>query len=118
MRGFGRADRRRQLKNHIAQEKLDIVGIQETIKQDFFDNELHDIAGDRPFQWSWLPAKGKSGGGILMGVKVGLLEIENVAIMDFCIIMNIRNRLSNIRFLIAMVYGPTQNDLFVDFLQS
>lgn len=59
MRGFGRKDRRKQLKDYIIQEKLDIVGLQETIKQNFSDQEHNDISGGLAFQWSWAPAKGK-----------------------------------------------------------
>lgn len=50
IRGFGAAARRRQLKDHIASEKIDIVGLQETIKQEFSDSKLCDIVGGLPFQ--------------------------------------------------------------------
>lgn len=85
MRGFGGRARRGQLKDYIAQEKIDIVGIQETIKHDFIYSELQKIAGKEFFQWSWLPAKGKSRG-ILKGVKGDSFEIEEVKILVFFVL--------------------------------
>jgi exonuclease III len=35
IRGFGIEGRRRQLKEYLRQENVDIVGLQETIKQNF-----------------------------------------------------------------------------------
>lgn len=117
MRGFGGSARRGQLKDYIVQENLDIVGVQETIKQDFSDSDMLEIAGKSAFQWCWLPAKGRSGG-ILMGVKVDLLEVEDVNIREFCITLNIRNRLTNFRFSVTTVYGPAHHELLGDFLKE
>lgn len=100
---FGRAVRRSKLKEIITQERIDIVGLQETITLDFSNAKLQDVAYG--FQWCWLPAKGKSGG-ILMGVKTDLLEIELVDTLEFCIHMTLRNRLTNIRFSVTTVYVP------------
>lgn len=50
MSRFGGLARIRQPKDYITKEKLDIVGIQETIKHDFSDFDLHDIAGNLGFQ--------------------------------------------------------------------
>lgn len=58
VRGLGKAHRRALIKNHILQENLDIVAIQETIKQDFQDWELKKMSGNRElnfgncFAWS------------------------------------------------------------------
>jgi exonuclease III len=40
IRGMGKEARVRQLKELISKEKIDIVGIQETIKKNFSNNEL------------------------------------------------------------------------------
>lgn len=117
IRGIGGVARKRQLKEYISQERLDIVGVQETMKQDFSDSELCDLAEGAPLQWRWLPPKGRSGG-ILMGVKVDLLEIKDVEVLDFCIRMNIRNRLTNCRFTVVRVYGPAQHEWSGDFLRE
>lgn len=117
VRGIGGEARKKQVKDYIWQEKLDIVGLQETIKQDFSDLELTDLAGGLPFQWRWLPAKGWSGG-ILMGVKVDILEIETTEVLDFCVTMTIRNRMSNYRFVVTTVYGPAQHEFSGEFLHE
>jgi hypothetical protein len=57
------------------------VGIQETIKQDFSDKELKELAGSADFAWKWIPAKGHSGG-LLLGVKVENFEIEETNMAD------------------------------------
>jgi hypothetical protein len=47
---------------HIMQENLDMLGVQETIKQDFSDKELREMAGSVEFLWKWILARGHSGG--------------------------------------------------------
>jgi hypothetical protein len=71
---LGNPARRRQLKGLISEERLDGIGIQETIKKDFSVKELIGIA--RGFQWVWKDAVGHSGG-ILMGFKTDLFEMED-----------------------------------------
>jgi hypothetical protein len=43
IRGFGRPGRRTQIKEFISREKLDFVGLQETIKAPFTPAELLSI---------------------------------------------------------------------------
>lgn len=45
IRGLGKPARKRQLKELIAKERFDVLGVQETIKKDFTDRELKDLAG-------------------------------------------------------------------------
>lgn len=49
VRSLRKAYRRSLMKNHVIQEDLDVVALQETIKQDFDDLELKDRAGNRDF---------------------------------------------------------------------
>lgn len=51
-----------------------------------------------------------------MGVKVDYLEIEDTEVLEFCVTMKIRNRLTNFIFSVTTVYGPAQHDLSRDFL--
>jgi hypothetical protein len=47
MRGFGRSGRRTQLYDFIKKERLDIIFPQETMRQDFTDQELRSlVSGD------------------------------------------------------------------------
>lgn len=44
IRGMGRKARIRQLKELLAKEKPDIIGLQETIKQNFQEKELEALS--------------------------------------------------------------------------
>jgi len=105
------------VREYIFNEKVDIVGLQETVKHDFADHELCELAGGANFTWFWLAAKGKSGG-ILLGVKVDSLEVENHEIKEFSIGATIRDRLSNFRWNLHIVYGSAQHDNFSIFLNE
>lgn len=50
-----------------------------------------------------------------MGVNLSKLELEDYKVQQFCISMSIRDRISNFRWLIVMVYGPAQHDKSRDF---
>jgi glyceraldehyde-3-phosphate dehydrogenase/erythrose-4-phosphate dehydrogenase len=43
LRGFGRLGRRSQLRSYMRQERVDILGLQETIKPDFTSGELRSL---------------------------------------------------------------------------
>ena len=65
IRGFGRSGRRTLIKDLLRNHKIDIVCLQETIKQDFTDFELQGLEVGENFYWCWLPAVGHSGGMLL-----------------------------------------------------
>jgi exonuclease III len=115
VRGLGTTHRRGLVFKHVIQENLDIVGIQETIRQDFNDQELKEMSGTIDFAWKWSQAKGHSGG-LLLGVKLESFEIEQVEVAGYFIGCLIRNRLTNFRFKILNVYGPAQHELSMEFI--
>jgi exonuclease III len=117
VRGLGNPARRRQIREHISHEKIDIVGLQETVKSDFFSQVLQEISGGLNFSWRWLPAQGRSGD-IFLGVKMDLLEMEDSVVGDFCIQMTIRNRHCNFRWEMICVYGPAQHDKLRNFIEE
>jgi exonuclease III len=49
MRGFGRSGRRTQLHDFIRKEQLDIIFLQETMRQDFTDQELRGLVNNELF---------------------------------------------------------------------
>ena len=107
MRGFGQVGRRKQLTDYIRQEDVDIVGIQETIRQNFSIQELQGLSRHK-FSWQWLPANGHSGG-ILLGVKEETFEVEDMDRGEFFLSMLISHRLTNFRWEVIIVYGPTDH---------
>lgn len=62
VRGLGTSHRRSFIKNHILSENLDVVAVQETIKQSFLDWELKELSGPQNFSRFWSPSRGHSGG--------------------------------------------------------
>jgi exonuclease III len=56
MRGFGKSGRRTQLKEYIQKEKIDAIFLQETMRQDFTDQELMNLVNGELFHWHWRAA--------------------------------------------------------------
>jgi exonuclease III len=52
MRGFGQRGRKTQLKDYLRKESIDVICLQETIKQSFTDQELKSIVLGETFHWS------------------------------------------------------------------
>lgn len=65
---MGKSSRKKQLKELISKERFDDVGIRETIKQNFSDEDLKDLSRGADFGWHWSSAQGHSRG-ILLGVR-------------------------------------------------
>jgi exonuclease III len=117
VRGLGMMHKRGLILKHILQEGLDLVAVQETIRQDFSDKELKDMGGCNSFIWYWIPARGHSGG-LLLGAKTEDVELEDVQKADFFIGALVRNRLTNFRFWVLNIYGPAQHEISGDFIQE
>ncbi|KAE8787033.1 dna replication licensing factor mcm2 [Hordeum vulgare] len=76
IRGFSLTVRRQQLIDYMRQEDIDIMGLQETIRQDFSMLELQRLCRHH-FAWQWLPATGHSRG-ILLGVREDAFSVEHM----------------------------------------
>jgi hypothetical protein len=103
------------VREHILQHHIDIIGLQETIKGDFSNQDMRDLEGGLKFSWFWIAAKGRSGG-ILVGVKIDTLEVEDLISGEFCIQVTIHNRSSKFRWNVITVYGHANHDLSSEFL--
>ena len=112
--GMGKPARVRQLRELMLAEKVDIAGVQKTIKQTFTRQELDAISRGN-FTLNWLPTCGHSGG-ILVGVKLDDKDDEDWFVSDFLIAVTIRERKINFRWVLMVVYGHAQHDLSTDFL--
>jgi exonuclease III len=49
VRGLGKGSRRRQVRDFFDEHNLEVVGLQETIKEYFSNSELYDLSGNRDF---------------------------------------------------------------------
>jgi exonuclease III len=117
VRGLGKSNRRKLVKEHILLEELDIVALQETIKQDFDDWELKEMAGNQDFSWRWSPVRGHLGG-MILGIRNDDFEIEQVELGTYFLATQIRNRNTNFRSWVVNVYGPAQHENSGGFLQE
>jgi hypothetical protein len=81
----------------------------------FTHKDLAEISGGAHFKWAWKGAKGHSCG-ILMGIREDTYEVEGTEVGGFYVSMVLRNRRSNLRWELIIVYGPAQHNLLVDFI--
>jgi exonuclease III len=114
LRGFGAPGRQRQLKEYMRQENMDIVGLQETIKESFLLHELEGLSRHK-FAWHWVPASGHSGG-ILLGVKEDTFEVDDMDHGVFSVCMALNHRRCNLRWVVIIVYGPADHSRSPTFL--
>jgi hypothetical protein len=60
--------------DYLRSEKVDSVGLQETIRQEFSASELRWLEVGGQFNWNWLPATWHSGG-LLLGFCDEVFEV-------------------------------------------
>jgi exonuclease III len=115
LRGFGRSGRKTQLKDFIRKEALDIIFLQETMCQDFTDQELRGLVNGDLFHWHWRPAAGRSGG-MLMGVRDEAFEVGTIDQGAFFLSAAVYHRASKFKFVAIGVYGPADHSNLAQFL--
>jgi exonuclease III len=77
IRGLGGKGRRRQLREMIFKQRIDVICLQETMKTHFSLANLRNLVGGQRFSWNWTSARGHSGG-TLIGVKQGDLDAKEM----------------------------------------
>jgi exonuclease III len=117
IRGFGQQGRRTQLMDYMSKNRLDILGLQETIKQDFSYAELRSLECGSQFNWSWLPAEGHSGG-MLLGFRDDFFEVGEWRKGTFFISALILQRSNNMKWCFMLVYGPADHIGTNEFLEE
>ena len=103
-RGLGEPAKRRFLKEIISEHALEFICIQETKKTDFSDPWLASIGGRFTFIWLWHPSIGASGG-LLMGVREDLFEVDTCTATRFFTRMIIMDKRSGFKWTLINVYG-------------
>jgi exonuclease III len=117
IRDWGQEGRRRQLKDFINREGVDMIGVQETIMDDFSMNELEQIGGKVDFVWNWLSAKGHSGG-ILLGIKEDVVEVGVVDQGEFFLGALLRHKKDGFKWEVIVIYGPACHEKSEEFLEE
>ena len=90
-RGLEEPEKRRFLAETISEHKLEFVCIQETKKRAFADPWLAGVSGRFTFIWLWRPSVGASGG-LLMGVREDLFEIDTCVASKYLTRMTLMNK--------------------------
>jgi len=114
IREFGQDGRRRQIKEYLRQEDVDIVGFQETIRQDFSIMELEALSRHK-FVWTWVTTAGHSGG-ILLGVKEDTFEVDDMDRGEFFVSMALTHKQSRFKWVVVIFYGPANHRRSPQFL--
>jgi exonuclease III len=107
-RGFGSKDWKRQLREFLRKEEVDIIGLQETIRQTFSKEELNGLIVSKVFTWCWLPVVGHSGG-VLLGVDSDRYEVLAKELGGFFVSMTLLQKDINASWECLVVYGPVQH---------
>jgi hypothetical protein len=110
IRGYHAPGRQPQIRDLLAREHLDIVGLQETIKRDFSQADLRAIDPQGKFAWHSLPALGHSGG-ILVGVNEDTFEAIAWTEGRFFLRVDILQLATNTTWTVFVVYGPADHRL-------
>jgi exonuclease III len=115
MRGFGRSGRRTQLQEFIKKERLDIIFLQETMRQDFIDQELRSLVSGDLFHWHRRAAVGRSGG-MLLGIRDDSFEVGAIDQGPFFLSAALFHRETKFKFEFIGVYGPADHSRSLQFL--
>ena len=62
------------VKDILADNVVDFVGLQETMKKTYSDAFFRKIDTSKKYAWHWIPSEGKSGG-ILCGVNLEKFDV-------------------------------------------
>ncbi|XP_071685197.1 uncharacterized protein [Lolium perenne] len=117
LRGFGGQGRRTQLRDYMQRDRVDILGLQETVRQDFTDSELRSLECGGQFCWNWLPATGQSGG-MLLGFRDACFEVGTWRKGRFFISANLFHRSQRVKWTCILVYGPADHSRTREFLEE
>jgi exonuclease III len=117
IRGFGQQGQHSQLKGFMRDHRLDILGLQETIKQDFSTAELRSLECGSPFIWNWVLAEGHSGG-MLLGFREESFEVGEWKKGNYFISASIMQCSNLSKWSFVLLYGPADHGRSVEFLDE
>jgi exonuclease III len=101
------------LKDFIADNHLDFIGIQESKKETFPCSFLDSV--NKNMVWNFVPADGTKGG-ILVGVKAQVIEVVSWQIHSFCAELILKNVKEELIWRLVVVYGPAYDELKLSFI--
>jgi hypothetical protein len=99
----------------MRQLRLDIIGLQETIKPSFSSAELQSLECGGQFAWNCLPANGHSSG-LLLGFRDEFFEVGEWRMGSFFLGATVYQRNNKMKWCFIMVYGPANHGRTEEFL--
>lgn len=117
VRGLNSGGRRKHLKELLFKHQVDIVCLQETIKQKFTSRELSGLIKGQDLTWEWIAPNGRSGG-LLIGANKEILEVLDYKEGMFCHGLILKSVDSGFIWGVINVYGPVQLDTKSEFLKD
>ena len=117
IRGFCARGRRDHLKDVVRAEKIDFIGLVESLKPSFFPSELSAIAGIDKFRWNSVASVGQSGG-FLLGTNNDTFDFVafDHGIYWASVVVSLRS--NNTLLELMVVYGPADHSLSQIFLDE
>ena len=115
LRGIGKIEKQRFLRETLIEKRIDFIGLQETLKSDFSAQDLANIDNKQLFLWHWSALKGRSGG-ILVGIRKSTFDVHEHQSSDHFVRILLTDKILKFRWNLVIVYGAAQNEGKVDFL--
>jgi exonuclease III len=117
VKGLGGKGRRRQLKERVDINRVDIICLQETMKENFTIAELRGLASGQSFSSNWAASTGHSGG-TLLGDKQGDIDATDINEGKYYLSISIENKKDKFKWEIVNVYGPVQTGKKLSFYRN
>ena len=114
-RGFRDLAKKDFIRETTLSASVDFIGLQETIMQEYPDAFLSSLCGIFDFDWTSIPARGRSGG-ILVGVNRDTFQILEKDPGVYCVRVKLSNKKDGFCWNLIVVYGDAQASGKVAFL--
>jgi hypothetical protein len=93
---------------------MDIIFLQETMRQDFTDQELRSLVSGDLFHWHWRAAVGRSGG-MLLGICDDSFEVGAIDQGNFFLSASLFHRETKFKFEFIVFMGQ---QIILDLINS
>ncbi|CAN0922514.1 Transposon TX1 uncharacterized 149 kDa protein [Linum grandiflorum] len=117
VRGIGMPDKRFRIKNRLSSLRPSIVCLQESKLVDVDGGIIRSLVGSGDWGWAFKPSAGASGG-IITCWNEELFDVEAEWVGDFVVVMVLRSKLDDFKWLLLNVYGPCFHIKKLQFLQE
>jgi hypothetical protein len=95
------------LADFIKEQVVDFLGLQETIKKDYYPAFFRSIDPAGNFSWKWISSVGRSGG-ILGAFRLTKFSICDIVVGKFFIKVTLMDLKIKVKWCLVIVYGAAQ----------